>query len=1719
MSVDLAQLGFSVDSTGAIKATKDLENLTEAANDAEGAVDDLGKTSEKSADAQARLAKSAERYGKILGKTIKWSIVAMTGLAANSLRLGIAVEETANKFQMVFRGSVEKVNNELIALTKTIPITVSQARELASGIQTVLVPMGMAREEAANFSVEAVKMSGAIATFNKTKADVVLKDIQSALAGSSQQLQKYGIDATQARLKSLAYEKGLIGVGEELTRTARAQALFIAITRDASDALKATDDAVLSTSDQMDFLRRDFTQASEDLGQALVPAFRSLLEVLLEVDAEGLTPLQRGMQAIATFILLVTKYVLLMVAGFLKAEYGIIQFINTIDNALTRLSEMSPKDWWDDAMAGMNFLNTGVDTTNTEEVDAAIEDARKSSAELNAELETRLAGIFALVDGVNASIVELASGVDRSLDDVNAGMLELLDTEAALIQLTPEEAKAFETLRGVLDPTGKAVKALAAAKVLLKKAFDAKAINAKEYEMLAKALDKSALALAAYGEEAFKLREMNFTIKATLETNMEFVDGLEEAENAFNALERSLIPSMGALQDWQDTYNEAFQAYVDGDIDPERWDRLQKALNEAEFAAGKWGDSFEEAARGWLTTLESLRDSYDEDSRQALMLNSVIQLLNVALSIQAVIKQLAGGDVWSAIPRALGVAAMIGSMGVSTGASGSAVAERTRQETQGTGSVLGDAEAKSESILNASEITAKATTELVGINRGMLNALQSLTAGVGGASTQLVRGGVGDTSFGGLPKGFDFETAGAVAGGGLGAYAGAVYGAILGGPIGLAIGAVLGALFGSIVGKILGKIIGSKSKVLDQGIQIIGGTLGDLSNEVLVQAFQDYKTKKWWLGGWKEHTTTQGLPDEIGAQLALVFGAIGQTVMEAAVALGLPLDLIEERISKFEIATTKISLEGLSGEEQQEAIIAVFSKIFDDLAGDVVPFIGQFQKVGEGLGETLVRVATSVQVFREAVDALGFVIDTADPELFAQIAVGLVELTGGVENFISMFTTFFDLFASEEQKLEFITNQVTRAFEGVGLTLPKTRDAIFDLMMTLDATTEEGRRQIAMLLELAPVLDEYYSLMEEGTEDLAAQAREFADIVGAFIGIGDSSQLRALKNSFNEAMDAAKALNATQKEYAMITRAFNMQLKRMAAELTLSVLSLVQQLFGEDSTYGDPINDGLEETREVANSVFTEWQRALEDIYDYTQQLLLDENLTTLTPAEQLSEAQKQFNEILAKAQAGDVEAAAALPDAAQALLEEARFMFASGQQYTDIFDMVLAALNSVKIPANVPEFIKEEEDKNAGIVDPIVTAIDEQTKALQRYLQALDLAATLRDLSRVLNVSVLTLAQELGVPLRELAQILGVNLTPIDNTTAEAIGDLAVSLGADIFELLDALGVDLFALAKVSGVHIDEMSADLVAALGDFAEALGVDVLKLIDKMGIPIAELAKTFGIGIDQFSAEQFKALVAFSESLGAGITDVAEALNINLGDIRDATSILSQALGIAIGELPPDIQVGLGPYLEAIREATNDADANNAIDDLGKYVLSLPPDIAAPLIPFLEAMGFENIAPELSMLFDIEKNTRNTVEAILKQKLTPTQNKVVDIADKIKPYMAPAPVNPYVKPPPQKNNLDPIKYDPYKKGFATGGYVGQTGLHQLHAGEFVINKSANNVSPAQDNELTVAELSQIRTVLSDIRDQQRRYQEADLASSRNIESSMKQQAEQTRRTSNG
>jgi len=1183
----------------------------------------------------------------------------------------------------------------------------------------------------------------------------------------------------------------------------------------------------------------------------------------------------------------------------------------------------------------------------------------------------------------------------------------------------PYDADAFDDLVNALDPSIEAVKEYKAAWDLLKAAWKAGDLPEAELKRLQYLLQTSALAATAFGGNLKRNIPITKQYAATmkeLEENFKWLDELDALDNELDGLKMQFDPLVAGLEALDDIRKKVQEGFEKDLIEKDQFDRMIENIGRAENAINSMHDNFAKGLDATIQSLEQVRGLFNEDSEAAEKLNSVLQIMNVVAGVYAVIKQLQGGDVYSAIPRAIGVAALIASMGVDTGATGGSASERTFQESQGTGSVLGDTDAKSESILNAMEITAAATSELVGINRGMLHALTALQGGLEGAVVQLARSGNGGDIV--LPKA---ETAGFMK--------------FLLPDIGF-------------IGKFLNKIFGGKTKLLDTGIQIEGGMLTDLLNDVLVQAFADIKSKKWFLGSYKFKTIFEDMDSEVGRQFVLVFQSIYDTVEQAALAIGIPLDDIQDRLASFEIESVKISLKDLNAEEQQEEILAVFSKIFDDLAGTVVPFIEDFQKVGEGLGETLVRVATSVQVMQEAIIALGLSVDDMDPEAFAHMSVDLVELTGGVEEFISKFTTFFDKFANEGQKLEFITSQVERAFESVGLEIPKTADGMWELMQSLDATTEEGREQIAMLLNISASAAEYYALLEDAEEDRLQQVQRLR----AFMGDTVFSGLLDLRDDFNAAMKAADALGASQREYALIAAAFNRNLKRMAAELTISVISQVKALFGDEmDDVAEILTDGMKDVRVVANKVFDDWMRALEDIYNFTQSILLDEQLTTLTPAEQLAEAQSQFDRLLADAMAGDEEAAAALPAAAKALLEEARFMYASGQQYTDIFNRVVSVMENMQMPSGIPPTIEvEDEPDDPLIYGPEAPPDPNEILAaeLQKFLMALDLAGTLRDLSQVLNTSVVGLAEELGVPLRELVTLMGVELENISIATAAGLGEVATLLGADIYELMDAL----------------------------------------------------------------------------------------DIGLGDL--------------LAELPDGIRGDLEPLLEAIKDATTEADVTAGVEDLGGYILGLPADLQLLLQPFLDWFSKPEISPEITALIGIQLNTAEIVAGIhalvamggggtTVNNWTVSPNDGLPVYGPPAPDYGPAPPPPVYGPPPPDLPPPPPDLPPPPPEdetpeerwirifrpdlfpqYADGGMVDRTGPAMLHAGEFVVTKTADNlnVNTAGGEGASSSELTEIKTVLIDILDQNRRYQERDIALTSDMETSLKTQAETSRRIAN-
>lgn len=804
---------------------------------------------------------------------------------------------------------------------------------------------------------------------------------------------------------------------------------------------------------------------------------------------------------------------------------------------------------------------------------------------------------------------------------------------------------------------------------------------------------------------------------------------------------------------------------------PERIKEMQGAL------AGLNRQTLDYATGAIGAGISSLQSLAQEGSSAYKKLETAQLALNVVSAIGAVLEQ-GKGDPYTAFARmaamAVAVAALVGNIGFSGGTSGMSAAEQ--QATQGTGTVLGDSDAKSESILNAVEITANATEQLVGINRGMLRALQSLESGIGSASGMLARG-AGTIDVGPLES----------------------QGGLLGLPtLGLA-----------------NMIFGGKQELIDQGIRIMGGALNDLLTEVTVGAYNTVRTDGGWFSSDDIDTDFTDITDEFGAQFALIIESIATTVREGALALGLLPEQVEAAMAAYQVAEVRISLMDLSAEEQQAELSAVFSSIFDGLAASVVPFIEQFQQLGEGLGETLVRVATSVQVTQEAMLQLGFALDQTDPEMFAQIAVGLIELTGGIDEFISQMSDFVNNFAPEAHKFEVAQDALTRAFAQSGLAIPATRDAMWELMQSLDATTEEGREQIATILRLAGHADAYYSALEDQAEAAADAAQEAAEIAAE----AAQRQLDAMYayaetvNGINRqlyelsgATEFRQSLAAIQEQYMGNVRALSEQARAaglagartedLAAAMQLQarqVAALIRELEQSALSQADDLgltplamlNDqiaALESSESAAARATEALGRSIEDVGRISSEVA-SAMLGDFGPLSGQAKADYALNALATGAIGLD------------AALNAGREVFASGNDFNRFFNSAIA-LASRQTEQN-------DATSTGTYVSPAMRELLKQQAELQaqaarsvEVAQAQDLAQTIADLSFARGEDFQTVIDSLGIDLETFLQKLGFTddtqlgeyIAGLQQTQAESYSWFEQNVTADAIHIVAAL-------------------------------------------------------------------------------------------------------------------------------------------------------------------------------------------------------------------------------------------------------------------------------------------------------------------------------------------
>lgn len=959
--------------------------------------------------------------------------------------------------------------------------------------------------------------------------------------------------------------------------------------------------------------------------------------------------------------------------------------------------------------------------------------------------------------------------------------------------------------------------------------------------------------------------------------------------------------------------------------------------------------SFERSADASAQALASIQTMYAQGSRAYEGLALAIDAANIAAGIAAIVNQ-GMGDPYTAIPRMIAMAAMVGKLvkGIGSFASGGfSNTAAKRQSSQGTGSVLGEPDEDTKSIANGVEITANATSELVGINRGMLRALLTLQAGIGGAAVQLARG-VDGADFSGLDLAASssfIETSRMLHdSGGLFDFAG---------------------------------IFQSRSKITDEGIIIFGGELNELLQDIAVGAYQEVQSRTWAFGSTHTNEGVVPVSDEFETQFQLVINSIADTVREGAIALGmLPAD-VEAAIAAFHVEEIRISLKDLTPEEQQAELEAVFGELFDGLAGEVVPFIAQFQQLGEGLGETLVRVATEVQVMREAIRFLGLSVEESDPEKFAQISDSLINMTGGIEEFINQMNSFASNFAPEHQKLAAASSALVAAFSEANLTIPATEEGMWDLMQSLDATTEEGREQIATLLRLSDVAAEYYDMLEQHAEEY----QEMLEAVSP--GLSEFSQaIHDIIEQEQEYISIANQHAAVTGQYGRAERDL-VAIHRWAVEQTRaaiealrsSTMDLISQLYGGMPGSLEEINRRIaaEEARfnselghigDVAAASKQRYEQelqALMRLQEFVDGLLLGD-LSTLTPGEQLAEAQSQYMQTLIAAQGGDLEALEALPGIAQTYLEIAQGYYSTTDGFTQISDSVMAALNALLSagPQTLPGIGTGGSGGGHGgsaELDSLYAqreALQAQEDAANRLALATQLAQQLGDLATALNIPLFAMAEQMGVSIALLVADLGINLDELTETTGTQLASVAAMLGVGLPELAAELGISMASLVEAMGLDLSDLGSITGAALLSVATELGMTVLQLVESLDLNMVTLVESMGVSLADFSVETAIALAELAGQMGISLAELAEAVGEDVGLLIDSQSILNDALEDTIGTLPEGIRGNLQDLFDDIAEATTEADANAAVQALQDATMELPEEYRDLLAPFFDSI---------------------------------------------------------------------------------------------------------------------------------------------------------------------
>jgi hypothetical protein len=227
--------------------------------------------------------KDVETFGDKMGKVgkIAGAALAAATVAAGAFAVKIGVEavkaasdlsETISKVGVLFGKTSKDIEKFAEGAASSLGQTKQQALDAAATFATFGKAAGLSGQDLSKFSIDFVKLSSDLASFNNTSPEQAINAIGSALRGEAEPLRAYGVLLDDASLRQEALALGIVNTTKNaLTpqqKVLAAQALIYKQTGTAQGDFERTSDGLAN---KTRILTAQLENAKTTIGTALLP--------------------------------------------------------------------------------------------------------------------------------------------------------------------------------------------------------------------------------------------------------------------------------------------------------------------------------------------------------------------------------------------------------------------------------------------------------------------------------------------------------------------------------------------------------------------------------------------------------------------------------------------------------------------------------------------------------------------------------------------------------------------------------------------------------------------------------------------------------------------------------------------------------------------------------------------------------------------------------------------------------------------------------------------------------------------------------------------------------------------------------------------------------------------------------------------------------------------------------------------------------------------------------------------------------------------------------------------------------------------------------------------------------------------------------------------------------------------------------------------------------